>query len=234
MMQPDTTLREAEAMLALARGPVVTRDRVENAVADTCYFQHGASVVCILILQNGFKVTGFAAPPNLDDFKQKDIGAWHRLAYEDALLKVWALEGYLMQEFLYRAENPHTATPQEEQSMLAAEQSLTDIYPLPTVMDVDFTEVYGVAKLPVWKSHKLVFAARIMEQGTLHGSPERIEDDSFQTWRLENGGSVSVSKSLYARVPGGVAVGGFFVRYDDGYESWSPAGAFEGGYTRIG
>ena len=27
--------------------------------------------------------------------------------------------------------------------------------------------------------------------------------------------------------------GGYYVRYDDGYESWSPAGAFESGYTRI-
>jgi len=28
-------------------------------------------------------------------------------------------------------------------------------------------------------------------------------------------------------------VGGYFVRYDDGYESFSPADAFESGYTRI-
>jgi hypothetical protein len=27
---------------------------------------------------------------------------------------------------------------------------------------------------------------------------------------------------------------GYFVRYEDGYESWSPADAFEAGYTRIG
>lgn len=28
-------------------------------------------------------------------------------------------------------------------------------------------------------------------------------------------------------------VGGYFVRYDDGYESWSPPRAFESGYTEI-
>lgn len=28
-------------------------------------------------------------------------------------------------------------------------------------------------------------------------------------------------------------VGGYFVQYDDGYKSFSPAEAFEGGYTRI-
>ena len=28
-------------------------------------------------------------------------------------------------------------------------------------------------------------------------------------------------------------VGGYFVRYEDGYESFSPAAAFEGGHTPI-
>jgi hypothetical protein len=27
--------------------------------------------------------------------------------------------------------------------------------------------------------------------------------------------------------------GGYWVRYEDGYESWSPAAAFESGYTKI-
>ena len=27
--------------------------------------------------------------------------------------------------------------------------------------------------------------------------------------------------------------GGYFIRYEDGYCSWSPAGAFEAGYTRL-
>lgn len=225
-MEPDITLEQAQLAAAKSKHARVTKDSITARIADTHYYQYGTLIVCIIIMQNNFKVTGQAAPADERNFVRA-IG--ERYAYEDAFKKLWQLEGYLLCEFLHRAE-----TPQETQSMPEAEQSLTDIYPLPTIMDVDFTEVYGVAKLPVWKSHKLVFAARIMEQGTLHGSPERIEDDSFQTWRLENGGSVSVSKSLYARVPGGVAVGGFFVRYDDGYESWSPAAAFEGGYTRIG
>ena len=28
-------------------------------------------------------------------------------------------------------------------------------------------------------------------------------------------------------------VGGYWVRYEDGYQSWSPAEAFEGGYRRV-
>jgi hypothetical protein len=28
-------------------------------------------------------------------------------------------------------------------------------------------------------------------------------------------------------------IGGYYVRYEDGYESWSPAAAFEGGYTLV-
>ena len=33
---------------------------------------------------------------------------------------------------------------------------------------------------------------------------------------------------------GGPAVGDYYVGYDDGYASWSPWQAFEGGYTRTG
>jgi hypothetical protein len=28
-------------------------------------------------------------------------------------------------------------------------------------------------------------------------------------------------------------IGGYYVLYDDGYESWSPAAAFESGYTLV-
>ena len=43
--------------------------------------------------------------------------------------------------------------------------------------------------------------------------------------------SVTVSAAYVAKhSPKG---GGYYVRYADGYESWSPADAFEGGYTLV-
>lgn len=83
--------------------------------------------------------------------------------------------------------------------------------------------------LPVWRCHKEVWAARITGwgEGFLSGDDE--------TLILEVGSDVQVSKALKARLPDGQAknaVGGYYVRYADGYESWSPAKAFEEGYSR--
>lgn len=219
-MEPDITLEQAQLAAAKSKHARVTKDSITARIADTHYYQYGTLVVCIIIMQNNFKVTGQDAPADERNFVRA-IG--ERYAYEDAFKKLWQLEGYLLCEFLHRSETPET----EEQAAERYERERRT-FPLPTVMDVDFTEVYGVAKLPVWKSHKLIFGDRILQ----------VQHDPLQPgeiwWKLEGGGLVHVEKSLYARVPIGIPpAGGFFVRYEDGYESWSPAGAFEGGYTRI-
>ena len=83
------------------------------------------------------------------------------------------------------------------------------------------------AQLPRWRSHKVVEADKIVaafnESPSMHGH-----------WNLLCGASVQVNLQLAHRVPEGVsAVGGYYVRYEDGFESWSPAEAFERGYTRV-
>ena len=83
------------------------------------------------------------------------------------------------------------------------------------------------AQLPRWQSHKIVAADKIVavidESPSMHGH-----------WDLLCGASVPVSLQLVHRVPEGTpAVGGYYVRYKDGFESWSPAEAFEKGYTRL-
>jgi hypothetical protein len=47
---------------------------------------------------------------------------------------------------------------------------------------------------------------------------------------LNGGESVSVPLAYLGRVKGGEPIGGYFVQYEDGYQSWSPAAAFEAGY----
>ena len=54
---------------------------------------------CIFILKNGFTVTGESACASPENF-DKLIG--QKLAYENALNKIWQLEGYLLKEQLYR------------------------------------------------------------------------------------------------------------------------------------
>ncbi len=83
-----------------------------------------------------------------------------------------------------------------------------------------------MAELPRWRSHKIVEADKIT--GVL---------DEPRRWVLACGAIVDVLPGLQARVPPGenglaLAYGGYYVRYSDGFESWSPAKAFEEGYTR--
>ena len=78
---------------------------------------------------------------------------------------------------------------------------------------------------PYYESHKVVQAMKIVER--------RVSRDT-EDWVLENGDVIERVKSdLIMRVPKSVQpVGGYVVRYADGFESWSPAKAFEEGYTR--
>ena len=82
-------------------------------------------------------------------------------------------------------------------------------------------------KLPMWQSHKIVAADKIVaavdESPSMHGH-----------WELLCGASVPVNLQLAHRVPEGInPIGGYYVRYKDGFESWSPAEAFEQGYRRL-
>lgn len=88
-----------------------------------------------------------------------------------------------------------------------------------------------MTELPRWKCHKIVHAAKIAHA---------YKDGDQLHWALAvNAGepywSIPVSDALRRRVlPEGTdCSGGYYVRYEDGYESWSPAKAFEEGYMRL-
>lgn len=80
-----------------------------------------------------------------------------------------------------------------------------------------------LVQLPHWKSHKVVAADKIIK--VWHNGTR---------WDLACGATIKISDELRNRVPQGVAAGGgYYVRYEDGFESWSPADAFEKGYRRL-
>lgn len=56
---------------------------------------------CVIILKNGFTVTGESACVSPENF-DPEIGK--KIAYENARNKIWMLEGYLLKEKLYQAE----------------------------------------------------------------------------------------------------------------------------------
>jgi len=60
--------------------------------------------ICVLTLRNGFTVTGESACASPENF-DADIG--RKIARENAVSKIWMLEGYLLKE---RMANPATNT----------------------------------------------------------------------------------------------------------------------------
>lgn len=53
---------------------------------------------CVLVLQNGFTVTGESACASLENF-DAEIG--RKVARQNAEQKIWALEGYVLKQFLH-------------------------------------------------------------------------------------------------------------------------------------
>lgn len=83
--------------------------------------------------------------------------------------------------------------------------------------------------MPKYKCHKIVEALKIRDVEPMRvGAILYPEDTRFAP--------IEVSESFYnSRMPrdNGSPREGYWVRYGDGYESWSPTEAFEEGYTLI-
>ncbi|MET3998866.1 Gp49 family protein [Marinobacterium sp. MBR-109] len=56
---------------------------------------------CVLVLENGFTVTGESACASPENF-DAEIG--RKIAYENARQKIWPLEGYLLKQALHTAK----------------------------------------------------------------------------------------------------------------------------------
>jgi hypothetical protein len=83
-------------------------------------------------------------------------------------------------------------------------------------------------QLPEWQCHKRVWADKIVD---VVGDTSEGEAPCNAALILACGGRVQVDRDYCRKhLP---EVGGYWVRYADGYESYSPAKAFEEGYTRL-
>jgi hypothetical protein len=79
--------------------------------------------------------------------------------------------------------------------------------------------------MPLWRSHKIVEAAPIT---SISRAPDPCWVEvsvSMNTLRFD------VPPNFFAR--GLPSMGDYFVRYDDGYVSWSPKKAFDDGYVQV-
>ncbi len=93
--------------------------------------------------------------------------------------------------------------------------------------DLEAQKLPGNKELPRYQSHKQVWALKIAEvkRGQLSdGSGEIVPvDEGYRSFRVDRAYMLKHDPQP----------GGYYVLYADGYKSFSPAEAFEGGYTRI-
>ena len=77
-------------------------EAIESKVKDTNLLRvpNTTTTLCILYLENGYTVVGKSACIDPKEY-QEEIGA--SIAYEDALNKVWELEGYLLAQRRFEA-----------------------------------------------------------------------------------------------------------------------------------
>lgn len=84
--------------------PRITGLHIDNLIEKETYtiLPSGKVMVCELTLQNGFTVRGEAAVVSLANFNEA-IG--QTISYKNARDKIWELEGYLLQEKLWKEAN---------------------------------------------------------------------------------------------------------------------------------
>ncbi len=87
-------------------------------------------------------------------------------------------------------------------------------------------EVRAAAEMPRYKCHKEVWALK------LEGVAPVNEDGSVWLYPVDKTYAAFIVSAEFVAKHKPTA-GGYYVLYKDGYQSFSPADAFEDGYTRI-
>lgn len=88
------------------------------------------------------------------------------------------------------------------------------------------TEASAQIALPQYQAHKKVWALKIKSV-----EDNRSDGINYLSWENSNYARRRVSDEYMVKHK--PVAGGYWVRYSDGYESFSPAEAFESGYTLI-
>ncbi len=96
-------------------------------------------------------------------------------------------------------------------------------------------------EMPRYRCHKEVWALKI-KQVVKHAHPDPLFNDAmFEASAEFQGAHLFFEDAAYGPRPVSAdwyrkhdpQAGGYFVLYKDGYQSFSPADAFEEGYTRV-
>lgn len=116
-MNEQTIEQEIQSKGLIA--PRVTPADIENAIGQEYFFTAGQAIAalsmptdpnsptdlltfCVLVLKNGFTVTGESACVSPENF---DAELGRKIARENAKNKIWTLEGYLLKDKLANVSN---------------------------------------------------------------------------------------------------------------------------------
>ena len=102
-MSGDNAAIEQRIKDAGCNAPRLSPADIERVIVDVTYttMPSGKAMVCEITLANGFTVRGESAVVKKENFRE-DIG--REISYKRAHDKIWELEGYLLQERCWRAE----------------------------------------------------------------------------------------------------------------------------------
>ena len=98
-MSKDEQAVELEIQAKNLNAPRLTSEDIDATIAGEDYYVFPGTTltVCCLKLKNGFAVTGESAAVSPENF---DVEIGKKIARSNARDKIWALEGYLLRDYL--------------------------------------------------------------------------------------------------------------------------------------
>ena len=101
-MPVNETELENEIQAKGLNAPRLNPEMIDAAIKGEMYhvFPDTTLTICVLVLQNGFTVTGESAAASTINFDE-EIG--RKIARDNARQKIWAFEGYLLRQKLHDA-----------------------------------------------------------------------------------------------------------------------------------
>lgn len=94
---------ENEIIRKNLNAPRVTPEIINDTIVGEGYhvFDGTTVTICLLTLRNGFSVTGESACASIENFDE-ELG--QKIARDNAVEKIWALEGYLLKQSLMEGD----------------------------------------------------------------------------------------------------------------------------------
>lgn len=141
---------EKQIQAAGKTAPRVTPQHIESVIAECHYINVGEAVqagwpdksamddcsptlnlltICVLVLRNGFTVTGESACASPENF-DAEIG--RKIARDNAVQKIWPLEGYLLKQQLHDSSTAPTRGQMIEYVQQAIKEGYPTYYGLPS------------------------------------------------------------------------------------------------------